>query len=147
MPEPAKSSISAVGWFEFLMMNNPVRAAIQRLVEARRLLKMGGPVPGSGKALEIGCGRGVGAKLILDMFAASNVDGVDLDPRMIARAEVLVDNRVIWAIAVASVEARIAHNWNTAATDVTSGPHTITVRVFDASENGSSASVDVTVGN
>jgi len=70
---------------EFALMNNPVRAAIQRRFEAARLLRMGGPLQG-GAALEIGCGRGVGAELILDLFGADGVDAFDLDPRMIVRA-------------------------------------------------------------
>ncbi len=70
---------------EFVLMNNPVRAAIQRHFEARRLLRMGGPMQG-GKALEIGCGRGVGTELILDVFRAEAVDAFDLDPQMIALA-------------------------------------------------------------
>lgn len=70
---------------EYALMNNPVRAAIQRRFEARRLLRLGGPVPG-GAALEMGCGRGVGTELILDVFGASTVDAFDLDPRMISVA-------------------------------------------------------------
>ena len=70
---------------EFALMNNPVRAAIQRHVEARQLLRMGGPMAG-GRALEIGCGRGVGTSLILDVFEADRVDAFDLDLRMVARA-------------------------------------------------------------
>jgi ubiquinone/menaquinone biosynthesis C-methylase UbiE len=70
---------------EFTLMNNPVRAALQRHVEARRFLRMGGPLPGA-KALEIGCGRGVGVELILDVFGAASVDAFDLDPRMITLA-------------------------------------------------------------
>jgi ubiquinone/menaquinone biosynthesis C-methylase UbiE len=70
---------------EYALMNNPVRAAIQRHFEAARLLRMGGPVRG-GKALEIGCGRGVGTELILDLFGAETVDAFDLDPRMVALA-------------------------------------------------------------
>ena len=70
---------------EFALMNNPVRAAIQRHVEARRLLEMGGPLHGA-RVLELGCGRGVGTALILDVFGAAAVDAFDLDPRMIARA-------------------------------------------------------------
>jgi len=46
---------------------------------------MGGPATG-GRALEIGCGRGVGVEIILDQFAAASVDAFDLDPRMIERA-------------------------------------------------------------
>jgi ubiquinone/menaquinone biosynthesis C-methylase UbiE len=72
--------------FEFALMNNPVRAAFQRHVEAPRFLRMGGAVPG-GKALEIGCGRGVGVELILDVFGAASVDAFDLDPCMIALAQ------------------------------------------------------------
>ncbi len=70
---------------EYAMMNNPVREMIQRRYEAPRLLKMGGPMDG-GAALELGCGRGVGAELILDLFGADSVDAFDLDPRMIRLA-------------------------------------------------------------
>ena len=37
---------------EFSLMNNPIRSAIQRRFEARRLLRMGGPMRG-GRALEL----------------------------------------------------------------------------------------------
>ena len=70
---------------EFALMNNPVRAAVQRRVEARRLFEMGGAM-GGGTALEIGCGRGVGVEIILDLFGADRVDAFDLDSRMIDRA-------------------------------------------------------------
>jgi ubiquinone/menaquinone biosynthesis C-methylase UbiE len=67
---------------EYALMNNPVRAAIQRYFEARRLLRMAGPM-GGGRALELGCGRGVGTELILGLFGADSVDAFDLDPRMV----------------------------------------------------------------
>ncbi len=70
---------------ETAMMNNPLRAAIQRRFEAQRLLGMGGPLSG-GRALEIGCGRGVGVELILDRFGADRVDAFDLDPHMVEHA-------------------------------------------------------------
>ncbi len=70
---------------EYALMNNPARAAIQRYFEARRLLRMAGPMRG-GRALELGCGRGVGSELILDLFGADSVDAFDLDPRMVALA-------------------------------------------------------------
>ena len=70
---------------EKTLMNNPVRAAVQRHFEARRLLDLGGPVAG-GKVLEIGCGRGVGVEIILDLFGARVVDAFDLDPDMVALA-------------------------------------------------------------
>jgi ubiquinone/menaquinone biosynthesis C-methylase UbiE len=71
---------------EFWMMNNPVRAAVQRFFEAKRLLAMGGAVRG-GRALEVGCGRGVGIEMIIDTFRAGRVDGFDLDPRMVRKAQ------------------------------------------------------------
>ena len=70
---------------EFALMNNPLRAALQRRVEARLLLQMGGAMRG-GAALELGCGRGVGVEIILELFGAERVDAFDLDPRMIDRA-------------------------------------------------------------
>ena len=70
---------------EKALMNNPVRAAVQRHFEAKRLLDLGGAVAG-GKALEVGCGRGVGVEIILDLFGAGSVDAFDLDPDMVARA-------------------------------------------------------------
>ena len=72
--------------FEYKLMNNPLRAALQRYFESRRLLKMGGPMDG-GVALEIGCGRGVGVAIILDLFGADTVHGFDFDPRMVSLAQ------------------------------------------------------------
>jgi len=60
--------------------NNPVLVAVQRRFEAQQFLKMGGRMSG-GAALEVGCGRGVGAEIILDLFGAHGVDAFDLDPR------------------------------------------------------------------
>lgn len=71
---------------EKLMMNNPVRAAVQRHYEARSLLQLGGRMDG-GHALEVGCGRGIGVELVLDLFGAERVDAFDLDPDMVRRAE------------------------------------------------------------
>ena len=71
---------------ERMVMNNPIRAAVQRYGEARRLLEMGGAMEG-GVALEVGCGRGVGTELILDVFGAGRVDAFDLDPGMVELAQ------------------------------------------------------------
>lgn len=70
---------------EFAMMNNPVRAWIQKRFEGPRFRKMGGTVAG-GRVLEIGCGRGVGTEIILAQFGAAQVDAIDLDPAMIELA-------------------------------------------------------------
>ena len=82
----AQASAMILNRFEFMLMNNPLRAAMQRHVEARRFLRMGGPQRGA-RALEIGCGRGLGVELILDVFGATQVDAFDLDPRMVALAQ------------------------------------------------------------
>lgn len=71
---------------EKLLMNNPIRAGIQRRYEARQLLTMGGAMNG-GRALEVGCGRGVGTEIILEQFGATSVDAFDLDADMVRRAE------------------------------------------------------------
>lgn len=74
-----------VNMVEKALMNNPVRAAVQRHLEVRWLKQMGGQVEG-GRVLEIGCGRGVGTKLILDEFGVERVDAFDLDPHMVELA-------------------------------------------------------------
>jgi ubiquinone/menaquinone biosynthesis C-methylase UbiE len=71
---------------EKLTMNNPIRGGVQRYFEAPRLRAMGGPMRG-GRALEVGCGNGRGASLILERFGADSVDAFDLDPHMVQIAE------------------------------------------------------------
>lgn len=77
---------------EYLLMNNPVRAAIQRHFEGPRFAHMGGVHPGA-YTLEIGCGRGVGTEIILNRFRAARVDALDLDPRMVQQAQKRLQNR------------------------------------------------------
>ncbi len=94
---------------EFALMNNPVRAAIQRRFEGPRFLRMGGgPLPHA-KVLEIGCGRGVGTEVILDLFGVDSVDAFDLDPRMIDRARRRLSSRGarvrLWVGDAAAIEA------------------------------------------
>jgi len=71
--------------FERALMNNPVRAAVQRRFEARRMEELGGALPGP-RVLEIGCGRGVGIDILFDRFGAQSVDAFDLDPEMVELA-------------------------------------------------------------
>lgn len=96
---------------EFALMNNPVRAALQRHVEVPQFLRLAGPMEG-GRALEIGCGGGAGLELILDRCGAETVDAFDLDARMVARARRRLSRRGsrvrIWkgdATAIAAADA------------------------------------------
>jgi ubiquinone/menaquinone biosynthesis C-methylase UbiE len=71
---------------EKALMNNPVRAVLQRRYEATLLERIGGLVEGK-RVLEIGCGRGVGTEIIFERFRAGEVHAFDLDPDMVAQAE------------------------------------------------------------
>lgn len=70
---------------ERLIVNNPLRAFIQRHREGPMLRKMGsrGAYP---VCLEIGCGRGTGAQIIAEQFGAEKVTATDIDPLQIDRA-------------------------------------------------------------
>ena len=67
-------------------MNNPARAAAQRRYTARHMLRLAGDVRG-GAALEIGCGRGVGAEIVLNLFRAARVIAFDIDLELVQRAK------------------------------------------------------------
>ncbi|RSM71659.1 16S rRNA (cytosine(1402)-N(4))-methyltransferase [Actinoplanes sp. ATCC 53533] len=72
---------------ESALINSAPRRLLQRLYEVPQLRRFGGPLPAGARALEIGCGPGYGAQLILERFGAATLDAVDLDPAMIARAQ------------------------------------------------------------
>ncbi|CAN5276062.1 N/A [soil metagenome] len=66
-------------------VRSPVRAWLQRHVEARLLERLGGRLDG-GRALEIGCGGGVGVQVVLERFGARHVQAFDNDPAAVAAA-------------------------------------------------------------
>lgn len=70
---------------EKALMNNPLRALVQRRYEAALLERLGGRLEGK-RVLEIGCGRGVGTEIIFERFGAREVHAFDIDPGMIDRA-------------------------------------------------------------
>jgi len=74
-----------LNFFERLFIRSPVRPLIQRHLEARKLLDLGGTQNG-GHVLEIGCGPGGGIELIDDLFKVASVHAFDLDFRMIGEA-------------------------------------------------------------
>jgi len=73
-----------LNWFGRALLNSPARAIAQAYV-ASRMERLGGRVPG-GHVLEVGCGGGVGVTIIIEQFAAAQVEAIDLDPKMIERA-------------------------------------------------------------
>lgn len=72
---------------ERVAMNNPVRAAHQHHREAGWFRDLAGGSLSGQRVLEIGCGRGVGAQVLLDRLGAAHVTAFDLDPKMIEKAE------------------------------------------------------------
>jgi ubiquinone/menaquinone biosynthesis C-methylase UbiE len=74
-----------LNWVERLVVNSPVRLAMQK-VEIGRLKAMMALAPGA-TVLELGCGRGAGARLIAETFKPSTVHALDLDFAMIQKAK------------------------------------------------------------
>lgn len=74
-----------MNWVEKSMMNNPIRAWFLRNVEGAALLELGGRIEG-GRALEVGCGSGVGTEIIFEKFGAAKVVAFDLDETMVEKA-------------------------------------------------------------
>ena len=72
---------------ETALVNSPPRRWLQRLYEVPVLARLGGDLPPGARVLEVGCGPGYGARLIMDRFGAERLDAVDLDPAMVARAQ------------------------------------------------------------
>jgi ubiquinone/menaquinone biosynthesis C-methylase UbiE len=73
-----------LNWAEQLIVNNPVRVMIQRLII--RWIKDVTPLKPGARILEIGCGRGAGACLIQEEFHPAMMHALDLDRDMIRRA-------------------------------------------------------------
>jgi ubiquinone/menaquinone biosynthesis C-methylase UbiE len=67
---------------EFALVNNPIRAFIQKKHEIRILRRIT-PITNIGMALEIGCGNGYGTKLIKKHFGPERIEAIDLDEKMI----------------------------------------------------------------
>ena len=68
--------------FEFVSMNNPLRGFVQEYVEIKELRRLSSLSVGL-KVLEIGCGNGRGTRLIKKYFNPSEIQAIDLDPKMI----------------------------------------------------------------
>jgi ubiquinone/menaquinone biosynthesis C-methylase UbiE len=73
-----------VNWAERIWVNSPFRYFVQQR-EVRFFKKSKKLKPGS-RCLEIGCGRGAGAEMILKTFEPARLDALDVDPVMIRLA-------------------------------------------------------------
>ena len=71
---------------ERAVMNNPVRAAHQHRRESAWFRRLAGGDLAGEHGLEVGCGRGVGAEVILDRLGARQVTAFDLDESMVELA-------------------------------------------------------------
>lgn len=74
-----------LNFVEKALVNSRARAYAQRRFEAPLLERLGGLVTG-GRALEVGCGRGVGTEIIFERFGAREVHAFDIDAGMVGQA-------------------------------------------------------------
>ena len=72
---------------ERAFVNNPVRAAHQHHREAAWFKRLAGGDLSGQHVLEVGCGQGVGAEVILDRLGAARVTAFDLDESMVELAQ------------------------------------------------------------
>lgn len=74
-----------VNWPERLWVNSPVRKYVQQ--REALFFRESRPLPPGGRYLEIGCGCGVGAKIISQAFGPSALYALDIDPAMLKAAQ------------------------------------------------------------
>jgi ubiquinone/menaquinone biosynthesis C-methylase UbiE len=79
-----------------LLIYNPVRACLQRIAEAPKVLG-GFNLPSGANCIEIGCGHGAGTLLISRYFDCGRIVGLDNDPETIERARSYVAHPPAWA--------------------------------------------------
>lgn len=80
-----------LNWIERLYVNSPLRLAAQYF-EVRWFAKRR-PVDAGGALLEIGCGRGAGARFIFEEFKPSALYLSDLDSEMVKKARTYLDHK------------------------------------------------------
>jgi len=73
-----------LNWAERLVVNSPVRVMVQRRII--KWIKGVTRIAPQARILEIGCGRGAGARLIQEEFHPAMLHAFDLDYRMILQA-------------------------------------------------------------
>ncbi len=80
-----------LSWLERSLVNNPFRVLVQRL--ELRWLRGRLPLPPGAVVLEVGCGRGAGARLLAREFQPRALYALDLDEDMIRRAAAYLPRR------------------------------------------------------
>ena len=83
--EDTREAAVLMNRIETALVDSPPRAWLQRSYELPLLERLGARIPGR-RVVEIGCGRGVGAELLLERWGAAHVTAIDLDPAMVERA-------------------------------------------------------------
>ena len=73
-----------LNWAERWLVNSPVRLLAQHFI--MRWVKKSGALRPGGLLLEVGCGRGAGARLILREFQPARLAVLDLDQEMVGKA-------------------------------------------------------------
>jgi len=71
---------------EFMAMNNPIRKLIQQFVEIKKFRQLSN-LKANKVVLEIGCGNGTGTKLIQKYFSPKKIYAVDIDEKMLKKAQ------------------------------------------------------------
>jgi ubiquinone/menaquinone biosynthesis C-methylase UbiE len=92
-----------LNWAERWVVNNPLRVLQQRL-EIGWMKGVSSLRPGV-HILEIGCGRGAGARLIRQTFQPAVIHATDLDMDMLRRANALLPHRLKTNISFSLVNA------------------------------------------
>ena len=92
-----------LNWVERLFVTSPIRLLMQSM--EIRWFKNKFPLNPGSKILEIGCGGGVGGRMILDNFNPAQLHLSDLDIRMARRARAYTTDRHLSKIHVCQADA------------------------------------------
>lgn len=87
-----------LNWAERWVVNNPSRV-FQQKAEIHLLKKMK-DLNAESTVMEVGCGRGVGAELILSRFQPRHLHAVDLDVEMIQKAGARLSSSATQAVSL-----------------------------------------------
>lgn len=80
-----RDGIMKANRLEMMIVNSPIRLLVQHRI-LLPWIRSHAPIPSHGIFLEIGCGRGAGAGMLLEEFLPQSIQAMDLDERMISLA-------------------------------------------------------------